>query len=554
MWASRVLWGSLGFLRIAWCLLPQTGYLHPDEFFQSPEVMAEDVLGLEVYRPWEFLPSSPCRTVVFPLLTSGSVFWLLELLDQLDLWPGSVSSYTLLVGPRLVFTALSFALDWAVYRAAPLWGADPWHALVLLAGSYVTLVFYTRTLANAMEGLLFMWLLVLVSPGLGSDGADGKPSPRGGRHSWLLGALVAAGFFNRPTFLGFALLPLLFWSNGCTTVLALSMKPLVQSMLELLPGAMLVATMFVAVDTWYYCSRLGLGPHLVLTPAHFLSYNLDPQNLAQHGTHLRLTHLAVNGVLLFGILHLEAVMAAWRALKESFSLLAQRQTPWAHAWTILNRQNVLLLFYFVPLALLSLFSHQEPRFLVPLLGPLTLFSSQKGRGAAWWRAPAVTVFNVLGALFFGCLHQGGLVPCLSHLEHSIHSAAPKGQLSHFTLLFTHTYMPPRYLLYLRGQEPPVEVIDLGGADSGALCQTLDQLTSQSICNIAGGDRLCRIFVVTPGTVREAVATCPFHLRNETRVFPHLTLEDPPVLSDLLGSDWRNSLELYILEVGERREQ
>ncbi|XP_020844621.2 LOW QUALITY PROTEIN: GPI alpha-1,2-mannosyltransferase 4 [Phascolarctos cinereus] len=545
MWATQVLWGSLVLLRIAWCLLPQTGYLHPDEFFQSPEVMAEDVLGLEVYRPWEFLPSSPCRTVLFPLLTTGSVFWLMELLDRLGLWPGAISSYTLLVGPRLVFTALSFALDWGIHRAAPLWGADPWHALLLLAGSYVTLVFYTRTLANATEGLLFMWLLVLVSPG-----THGKLSPGRGGHSWLLGAVVAAGFFNRPTFLGFALLPLLFWSSGCTTVVPLSMKALVQRMLELLPGATLVAALFVATDTWYYSLRLGLGPRLVLTPAHFLSYNLDPQNLARHGTHPRLTHLAVNGFLLFGVLHVAAVMGAWKVLKESLAAVAQRQAP----RTLRDRRAVLLLFYFFPLALLSLFSHQEPRFLVPLLGPLTLFSSQKGRVVAPWRIASFTLFNVLGALFFGCLHQGGLVPCLSRLEQSIRAPAPQGQPSHYTLLFTHTYMPPRYLLRLGGQEPPVEVIDLGGAESRALCQTLDQLASHPVCKAAGGDRLCRIFVVTPGTAKEAAAACPFSLRNETRLFPHLTLEDPPGLSALLSSRWRDSLGLYILEVGERRGQ
>lgn len=38
--AARVIWGSLSLLRVLWCLLPQTGYIHPDEFFQSPEVMA----------------------------------------------------------------------------------------------------------------------------------------------------------------------------------------------------------------------------------------------------------------------------------------------------------------------------------------------------------------------------------------------------------------------------------------------------------------------------------------------------------------------------------
>ncbi|OXB63992.1 hypothetical protein ASZ78_014756 [Callipepla squamata] len=39
--AARRLWALLVALRAGWCLLPQAGYLHPDEFFQSPEVMAE---------------------------------------------------------------------------------------------------------------------------------------------------------------------------------------------------------------------------------------------------------------------------------------------------------------------------------------------------------------------------------------------------------------------------------------------------------------------------------------------------------------------------------
>ena len=35
-------------LRIAWTLYGQNGYIHPDEFFQGPEVVAGDVFGLKV--------------------------------------------------------------------------------------------------------------------------------------------------------------------------------------------------------------------------------------------------------------------------------------------------------------------------------------------------------------------------------------------------------------------------------------------------------------------------------------------------------------------------
>ncbi|XP_038605650.1 GPI mannosyltransferase 4 [Tachyglossus aculeatus] len=519
--AARALWGGLSLLRIAWCLLPQTGYLHPDEFFQSPEVMAEDILGLEAYRPWEFRAGSACRTVVFPLLTSGTAFWLMRLCERLGLLrAGPGDSYALLVAPRLLLTSCSFALDWAVHRLAPIWGADRWAALALLAGSHVTLVFYTRTFANAIEGLLFACLLVLVSPRPG-------PGPEG--PAWPVGAVVAAGFFNRPTFPAFALAPLWFRSVRRA---APGARPgpgaLARDALELAPAAALTAAAFVAADTCYFGSP-------VLTPYRFLSYNLDPRNLARHGTHPRVTHLLVNGVMLFGTLHVAAVAAGCRALKAGCPVRARPGAPLpprGHA--------VLLLFYFVPLVLLSLFSHQEPRFLIPLLVPLVLVSSPRGRPVQ--HKASVVVFNALGALFFGCLHQGGLVPGLARLEQIVHSPPPPGRPpDRFTLLFAHTYMPPRHLLNLRGQEAPVEVVDLGGAEAGVLCEALERL---------GRRRACRLFVVTPGTMWPAVDSCGFPVKNQTLLFPHLTLEDPPALSALLGRGWRSQLGLLLLELGE----
>uniref|UniRef100_F7BM57 Mannosyltransferase n=1 Tax=Ornithorhynchus anatinus TaxID=9258 RepID=F7BM57_ORNAN len=553
--AARALWGGLSLLRIAWCLLPQTGYLHPDEFFQSPEVMAEDILGLEVYRPWEFQAGSPCRTAVFPLLTSGAAFWLMKLCERLGLLrAGPVDSYALLVAPRLLLTACSFALDWAVHRLAPLWGADRWVALALLAGSHVTLVFYTRTFANAIEGLLFAWLLVLVSrrPGPGPEGS-----------AWPVGAVVAAGFFNRPTFLAFALAPLWFRSARRA---APGARPgpgaLARDALELAPAAALTALVFVAADTCYFGSSEGPGGPAgllgllsgdlapVLTPYRFLSYNLDPQNLARHGTHPRVTHLLVNGVVLFGTLHVTAVAAGCRALRAGCPVRAR---PGAPRPPPRQPHAALLLFYFVPLALLSLFSHQEPRFLIPLLVPLVLLSSPRGRPVQ--HKAAVVLFNALGAFFFGCLHQGGLVPCLAHLERLVHAPPPPGRPpDRFTLLFAHTYMPPRHLLNLGGQEAPVEVVDLGGVEAGVLCETLERLGRRPACRARGASgaqgRACRLFVVTPGTARPAVESCGFPFQNQTLLFPHLTLEDPPALSALLGHAWRSQLGLFLLELGE----
>ncbi|XP_055977105.1 GPI mannosyltransferase 4 [Sorex fumeus] len=544
---ARALWGSLGLLRLAWCLLPQTGYVHPDEFFQNPEVMAEDVLGVEAARPWEFQPSNSCRTAVVPLLTSGSAFWLLRLWEAWGPGAGPVGGYALLVAPRLLLAALSFALDVAVYLLAPRWGAERWRALVLLAGSYVTLVFYTRPFSNAVEGLLFAWLLVLVSPRAGCSPGARQPARTPWWHRWLLGGIVAAGFFNRPTFLAFALAPLFLWAVGAAPTPGF--RALSQEVLALLPGAALTAGLFVAVDSWYF-SGPSRASGLVLTPANFLRYNLDPRNLAQHGTHVRLTHLAANGFLLFGGLHAQALRAAWQQLQGCIQAFAQTGFPKVLGGSGLRAgpTTPLLLLYFAPLAVLSAFSHQEARFLIPLLVPLVLLcSAHPGPGPS---KGTLVLFNVLGALFFGCLHQGGLVGALEYLRRVVHAPRPPGPPTRFALLFSHTYMPPRYLLRLPRPGPPVEVVDVGGAEAHALCHVLEDLARQPDCGGAGGPGLCRLFVVTPGTTRPAVEKCGFPLASETLVFPHLSLEDPPGLTSLLSRAWREQLSLHILELGE----
>ncbi|KAF7255262.1 hypothetical protein EG68_09168 [Paragonimus skrjabini miyazakii] len=60
------------FLRLGLVIRVQPGYIHPDEFFQSLEVAAGDVYGLDVYRPWEFLSGEggPLRSFagIYPLV------------------------------------------------------------------------------------------------------------------------------------------------------------------------------------------------------------------------------------------------------------------------------------------------------------------------------------------------------------------------------------------------------------------------------------------------------------------------------------------------------
>ncbi|NWZ56098.1 PIGZ mannosyltransferase, partial [Haliaeetus albicilla] len=550
---ARGLWALLAALRAGWCLLPQAGYLHPDEFFQSPEVMAGDILNLQVYYPWEFLSSSPCRTIVFPLMTSGVTYWVIKSLQQLDICSSCINSYTLLVSPRLLFTVFSFILDYSVYRLAPFWEVDPWKALVLLAGSYVTLVFYTRTFTNTLEGLLFALLMVLVS----SRKSDG--SLVGPTSSPLIGIVTTAGFFNRPTFLAFALMPLLYWA-GLIVDSQKSIKTVINHFSKLVLCACFTAIVFVTADTFYFTSMdlenlysikksslfdviSQLNEKMIVTPFNFLSYNLNPHNLALHGSHPRVTHFTVNGIMLFGVLHILAIGAGIKTLKEYIHQLI-RVRSFCHGSSGLSVHSegspTLLLFYFVPLAFLSLFSHQEPRFLIPLILPLVLFSTSQNRAVKWRHV--ITIFNVFGALLFGCLHQGGLIPCLCHLEQLMHSPESSNHPRHYTLLFAHTYMPPRSLLNIRKRDTHIEVIDMAGSKEEILCQTVEQQANNFTCND------CHVFVIIPGTVRATITKCGVSFKNETLIFPHLSMEDPPQIPFLFSGNWRSQLGLYILQV------
>ncbi|XP_018119103.1 GPI mannosyltransferase 4 [Xenopus laevis] len=551
---AKVLWGALSLLRIFWSLLPQKGYIHPDEFFQSPEVMAGDFLDLETNRPWEFLPTFPCRTILIPVLTSGTAFWIIRVLRPIGAERVLSHSYVLIVLPRIIVTILSFLLDYSVYHIAPAWRSDRWKAMTLLATSYVTLVFYTRTTSNAIEGILFALILLLTSPG-----SHGCPNHYKVKSSHLIGIVLAAGIFNRPTFLGFAFMPVLNWARKHYNS-QFSFKTALSNIFQLLPSFVITASIFIAADTLYYrgyhlyslSGTEAFSKHIleniVLTPLNFLRYNLSPDNLAQHGTHPPVTHLAVNGVMLFGVLHVSAVFSGIKIMKWFiYTSLYRNKSKCDESVT---KQSVsLFTFYFVPLLLLSLFRHQEPRFLIPLLLPLVLLSTQCKRNIGM--TSGIVIFNIIGALFFGSLHQAGVVPSLAHVQQTVQSEYPSNNLTtHYTIIFTHTYMPPKHLLYLQTGQNLVNIIDLAGFDKDQLCPKLTEIKRDLLHRSIhlSGQMKHHFLVVIPGTIAPVLDNCELVLKKRTSFFPHLSMEDPPTLSNLFSSNLTTQLALHLIEV------
>lgn len=129
--------------------------------------------------------------------------------------------------------------------------------------------------------------------------------------------------------------------------------------------------------------------------------------------------------------------------------------------------------FIVPITLLSLFPHQEPRFIIPVLLPLVFLyapelsqvpsldivrsrfdsssesdsydsfepKSRKSRKLVLWY-----VSNLLLASFYALAHQGGVFPLASHIASELQA---KPHLTHVHLYTSYSYSLPTALLQLR---------------------------------------------------------------------------------------------------------
>jgi phosphatidylinositol glycan class Z len=158
MWRRTYLF--LVLVRLWFALSPS--YLHPDENFQGPEVIAGEIFSYPVRRTWEFTSEHPIRSV-FPL---WPVYGLPMLLLRW-LWigngnDGEIPPIVVFWTLRVLMFILSFVLeDWAIHELVQ----SPRHrrvAILLVASSYVTWTFQTHTFSNSIETLIVAWSLVLI--------------------------------------------------------------------------------------------------------------------------------------------------------------------------------------------------------------------------------------------------------------------------------------------------------------------------------------------------------------------------------------------------------
>lgn len=427
MWRRTYLF--LVLVRLWFALSPS--YLHPDENFQGPEVIAGQIFHYPVRHTWEFTNEHPIRSV-FPL---WPVYGLPMLLLRW-LWigngnDGEIPPIAVFWTLRVLMFAISFVLeDWAIHELIP----SPRHrrvAVLIVASSYVTWTFQTHTFSNSVETLVVAWCLVLIQR------IVENPHRSSFLASAVLGFVAVFGVFNRITFPAFVLIPGLqllkcYWKNP------LSFMTIVFSGIS--------TTLFaIALDTAFYTAHSITWSDLirnpVLTPLNNFLYNIDPVNLAQHGLHSWYQHLLANLPQLIG---------------PAAVLLFTRPQCSIRLYSAISG-----------LVVLSLSKHQEARFLLPTV-PLFLSSirlpKQKKALRIWLGSWAV--FNLVLGTLFGVYHQGGIVPAQVFL-----SKQPDATQA----IWWKTYMPPTWLL--NGKNEVLTTRDVMGMKGELLLEELEKIAT-----------------------------------------------------------------------------
>ena len=514
---KRRVWKEVGFwtvygilvgLRLVLALV-SPGYVHPDEFFQNPEAAAGLVFGgagLGWARTWEFR-AAQVRSPTLPALTTGVPFALLHAVWRPPALPPPAA---LFFAPRAVFFALSLTLDACVaVLGARHKDALHWRrALLTLAGAWPVLTLAVRPFSNTTELLLLAALLCVAS----------DPAPLTVARAALIPALGALGVFNRATFVAFAAPIAAYHVFRCVRDSGgQGRKNWPRALLLLGIGlATFVGTAgaIIASDTFLYARLNGedkLGSP-VLAPLNFLRYNANAANLAQHGTHPRWLHAAVNVPLLALPLLPGAVRTVARTCARPAPLPALCAAVVASA-----------------VAVLSAAPHQELRFVLPLIFPLIILSCWKGenkgkegkdkcsnkcRGIV--AVALYAVFNMVLTAYFGFAQQGGVVPALVHVGTQMRraDAAPQQQL-----VFWHTYMPPPHLL--AAPRTRYTLTDLGSAPLSALLATVDA----ALVNRTHGT-CTDVWVAAPAVETAAVDALTARGLERTAAFaPHVGLDN-----------------------------
>lgn len=465
----KSLYVALILVRLVVPCIVQSGYVFPDEFFQSPEIMARDVFHINSTVTWEWYEDYPVRSPLSAFLSSGLPFLLLKQFSSYI----DVSPTLLLVFPRVFltfFTLLSF--DLPVYVITQKLAINSFDCLVVLSTSYVTMIFASRPFSNTLEtgiSAILMMCLIQLTDRVSIHGITKKNILM----FLFIGGFTSFGVFCRQTFLIFSIVPYLGYLIFNIKFQQTTILPFLVQIICIAMGFSLCTCIFIIVDSWYF--NYSQYRKIVITHWNFILYNF--RHAQDHGKHPFFTHFIVNMPLLFGPLSLLFFIKIGAQVKKIAFILNDEQIKHTTFY-----KCVLTFHIFIPLFILSYIPHQEPRFLMPLLIPLVLLFSSHLLSSKLYLYSWL-LWNSIGFIFYGIFHQGGVVTSLFYLHKTINNEMQISKVPLcYHVVYHHTYKPPSHLLAWTNlneiDSNRLFLHDLAGSTPEKLRQTLNEIGSK----------------------------------------------------------------------------
>ncbi|WBW70607.1 pig-Z, alpha-1,2-mannosyltransferase Smp3 [Schizosaccharomyces osmophilus] len=392
-------------------------YIHPDEQLQSLQIIAGKNLGWKVELPWEFTSEEPIRSMLPLYLMLLPAFYTAKATCHEFCKPDTI--YLL---ARFTMFLWSLAIDFSISRIVP--PTKKWKCLILYSSSFLACSFQTHTISNSME-TVFTFLTIMFLSKLAVSSVNS-------RSSYLLSTAASIsttiGIFTRITFLAFVFVPFVYYGFQWLKTNRKNKLSLFKHIFFMICSCVLVSSLCVYEDYKFYGK-------FTITLLNNISYNSRVENLALHGIHSKNQHFLVNVPLLCG------------PLLFVFSLWNLRS---AHAW-----------FWIFPVAVLSIFPHQEARFLLPAVSLYVVFAAQHIRSR--FLLLLFIIYSTVMSVFYGIMHQNGVVPSVVELGSILRD---NGLLNHAsvshhpaTIYYWRTYTAPTWML-ARPNSSPVDVVQL----------------------------------------------------------------------------------------------
>lgn len=409
------------------CAIYLSGYIHPDEFFQSGQ---ELFFSTSQEISWEFEPHHAIRSIVPPIFMTVLPLRIASFLQAIFLIvhpstsistsisnQSNVDGNDVLYNPRvgMVFLSLiciDLPLAYLLHTkytnnnsdkhentnnytstkrsinenntSVPLSIPLLINQLFLTNTSWPVLLFFNRTFTNTLETMCIATLLSLCTLHHSFTEINNKSSISNNKNllsgyitATGIGIICAIGLFVRFTSVFFAfpivLITLLKFLKGKKK----NRIVMLYSFFMMTFGFLMTSYFFIHVDSLFYNGIMTTleknkeqSSFFFITPLSALLYNSQIDNLSDHGIHPRVTHLLVNMPLLFGPLVLYYYKDFLLHLFFVFFAKNEKKEEQQGDDDNIMISTMCRWSLFSGLFVLSCAPHQEPRFLLPLFIPL----------------------------------------------------------------------------------------------------------------------------------------------------------------------------------------